>query len=175
MFFAKVSFLNYNICMENNIDNNEKVAESNFDNINDINNKPPTPYKIIKYVALVLLIILPFLGFWLGMKSTPQVIKLSDFENENMASGETVPFCDEVSQRNLDLGASCYVRNKIGAIPLCEEIEYPNSYDQCYFDYAQSGKDRSLCMFIKDNEKVRQCFDYFKIKEVVIELNIWKK
>ncbi len=43
------------------------------------------------------------------------------------------------------------------AIPGCEEIKYADSRDYCYFVYAQSEKDVTLCSFIGNATHREQC------------------
>ncbi len=50
-------------------------------------------------------------------------------------------------------------------IKLCENIQIEESKGRCYFDYAQSKKDVSLCEYINDRNTQIQCKDYLNIEE----------
>ncbi len=63
----------------------------------------------------------------------------------------------------------CEPERQVGHVSLieqiCGDIKFQNSKDNCYFEYAQSRKDESLCAYI-ENTKIRtQCVEYLISEE----------
>ena len=95
-----------------------------------------------KYLALALFMTLPFIGFWLGYS----------YQNNDSTDGNL-----EERYEQAQLGAD---NTSSYAIQNCEDITFPESKDNCYFDYAQSRNDANLCKQIVEPERKTQCIGY---------------
>ncbi len=108
-----------------------------------------TPF--IKYLAIMLFIVLLFIVFWIS------VGYLNKEENA-------------LIERDAPASNNQPIEVYSEKITLCETIQIEVSKDQCYLDYAQSRKDITLCEYIKNQEKQKQCKEYLNLEEPPITI-----
>jgi len=122
-----------------------------------------TPFS--KYLAMILFVALPFVGFWLGMQyqeteKDEGYLPKTEY-GENSSSREEQ---NHQTQQETENDSPYTIQN-------CEDITFPDSKDNCYFDYAQSRDNSNLCQHILDPERKTQCFDYLsQTDEEILEV-----